>query len=69
MSTITRFGIVTRDLVFVDFQHFQNLISFGESQSHLVYDPSALQASLGITKVSAFALSVVFMDTRAAQAE
>ena len=68
MSTINRFGIVTRDFVFVDFQHFQN-ISFGDSVSHLVYDPSAFQTFLGITKLSAFALSVVFLDTRAAQAE
>jgi len=61
--------MVLCDFVFVDFQHFQNLISFGDSQSHLVYDASALQASLGITEMSAFAPSVVFMDTRAAQAE
>ena len=69
MPTITRFGIVLCDFVFVDIQHFQNLIYFGDILSHLVYDPSAFQASLGITKVSAFALSVVFMDTRAEQAE
>jgi len=69
VSPITSCGIVTCDFVFVEFQHFQKLISFGYSQSHLVYDPIAFQASLDITEMLAYPLSVAFMDTCVAQAE
>jgi len=68
-AAITRFGIVTRDLVFVDFEDFQNFISFVYGQSYLVYDPRAFQASLSVAAMLTFARGIVFLDTCSTQAQ
>ena len=69
MSPSSSCGIVTRDLVFVDFEDFQNLISFVYDQSYLVYDPRAFLASLRVAAMFTFARGVVFLDTCSTQAE